>query len=117
MVQQHEGKQTVDLRLVEDAGELTGHPDRFGRQVDVAAVALVEEEVQHVQDGGRVTGLVQSHPGDALLGAADPLCHGGFRHQIGVGDLSGGEARNGTQRQGDGRRRRQRRVCAQEVQP
>ena len=51
---------------------------------------------------------------DALLGPADPLGHGGFRHQERVGDLRGRETAHRAKRQSDGRRRRESGMAAHE---
>ena len=47
VVQQHQGEQPVDLGVVHEGRELPGQPDRLGGEVDIARVALVEDEVQH----------------------------------------------------------------------
>ena len=47
VVQEHQGEQPVDLGIVHEGRQLPGEPDRLRRQVDVAGVALVEDEVQH----------------------------------------------------------------------
>ena len=46
IVQQHEREQPRDLRLVGQGDELAGETDRLGRQVNVSAVSLVEDEVE-----------------------------------------------------------------------
>ena len=116
MVQQHEREQARDLLMTGGGGQLAGQPDRLGGQVDVAGVALVEDEVEHPQHGGDVARLVEPDAGDGPLGPADPLGHGRLRHQVRLRDLTRGQAADGTQREGDGRGRRQGRVRAQEVQ-
>ena len=53
VVQQHQGEQPVDLGIVHQGRELSGEPDRLGREVDVARVALVEDEVEHAHHRAR----------------------------------------------------------------
>lgn len=102
--------------MVDRGRELPGEPDGLGREVDVAGVALVEDQVEDAQHGGDVAGLIEPHPGDGALGPADALRHGRLRHQVGLGDLAGGQPADGAQRERDRGRRRQRRVGAQEVE-
>ena len=72
-------------------------------------VALVEDQVEHVQHGAQalVALLVRRHAErhagrlDALLRAADPLRHRRFGHEERVGDLGGRETADGAQRQRD----------------
>ena len=116
VVQQHEREQAGDLLMADGGGQLAGQPDRLGGQVDIARVALVEDQVEHPQHGGDVARLIEPDAGDGPLGPADPLGHGRLRHQVRLRDLTGGEAADRAQREGDGRGRRQRRVRAQEVQ-
>ena len=40
------GRATVDLGVVHQGGQLTGQPDRLRREIDVAGMALVEDEVR-----------------------------------------------------------------------
>jgi hypothetical protein len=47
--------------------------DRLGRQVDVSAVPLIEDEVEHAQHRPEIAGLVEWQPRDPPLGPADPL--------------------------------------------
>ncbi|EYR63204.1 hypothetical protein N866_02295 [Actinotalea ferrariae CF5-4] len=116
MVQEHEGEQATDLRVVDHGGELPGEPDGLRGQVDVAGVALVEHQVQDSQHRAHVARGVEAHAGDGALRAADALGHGRLGHEVRLGDLPGGQAADGAQRQGDRGRRRERRVGAQEVQ-
>ena len=116
MVEQHQGEQPRHLGVVDRGRELPGEPDGLGGEVDVAGVALVEDQVEDAQHGGDVAGLVEPHAGDGALGPADALRHGRLGHQVGLGDLAGGQPADGAQRQRDRRRRRQRRVGAQEVE-
>ncbi|GAA2773687.1 hypothetical protein GCM10010521_59890 [Streptomyces rameus] len=53
---------------------------------------------------------------DPAFGAAAPLGQGGLGHEVGAGDLDGGQAAHGPQRQGDPRGRGQLGVAAQEAQ-
>ena len=117
VVQQHQREQPGDLLVIDAGSEPTGQPDRLGGEVDVAGVALVEDQVEHPQHRRDVAGAVEPLPGEGALGAADPLGHGRLRHQVGLGDLPGGEAADGAQREGDRRGRGERGVRAQEVQP
>ena len=116
MVEQEQGEQSSDLRVVDRRGQLARQPDRLRGEVDVAAVALVEYQVERPQHGAQIAGAIQSDFADGAFGAADPLGHRGFRHEVRLRDLAGGEAADGPQRQGDGGRRREARVRAQEVQ-
>ena len=97
-------------------GQLAGQPDRLRGEVDVAGVALVEDEVQHAQHRADVAGRVEADAGHGALGPADPLRHRRLGDEVGRGDLPGGEPADRAQRERDGRRRRQRRVGAEEVQ-
>ena len=106
MVEQEEGEQSRDLRVVGGRGQLPGQPDRLRGEVDVAAVALVEHQIQHLQHGAQVSGPIQPDIADGAFGPADPLGHRRFGHEVRLRDLAGGEAADGPQRQGDGRRRR-----------
>jgi alkylation response protein AidB-like acyl-CoA dehydrogenase len=47
MVEEHQGEQPVDLGVVHQGRQVPGQSDRFGREVDVAGIALVEDEVEH----------------------------------------------------------------------
>jgi hypothetical protein len=108
-----------------------GQPDRLAGQLAAlqlraggGGVALVEDQVQHVQDHpqpvaqlrrrrhveGRAGGL------DALLGAADALGHGGLGYEEGAGDLGGRESADRPERERDLRGRRQLRMAAQQQQ-
>jgi hypothetical protein len=106
-------------------------PDRLGRQVaarDTPAgtrgIALVEDQVQHVQHRPEPLGPLRagghgersSRVPDALLGTADPLSHGRLGHEEGPRDLGGGQAADRAKGQWDRRPRRQRRVAAHEQQ-
>lgn len=69
-------------------------------------VALIEDEVEDVQDHAKALGplrlrrQVESHArgSDALLGPADALGHRGFRHQECVRNLRGRQPADGPQR-------------------
>ena len=91
-------------------------PDRLGGEIDVAGIALVEDEVQHPHHRAHVAGTIDTGPTDDALGAADALGHGLFGHEVCPGDLACGEAAYGSEGQGDGRRRRQFGVRAEEVE-
>ena len=57
VVQQHQRQQPRGLLVVGHRRQLPGEPDRLGRQVDVAGVALVEDQVEHPQHRRQVAGL------------------------------------------------------------
>ncbi len=116
VVEQHEGEQSPHLGVVDRGGELPGEPDGLGGEVDVAGVALVEDQVEDAQHGGDVAGPVEAHAGDGAFGAADALRHGRLGDQVGAGDLPGGEPAHGAQGEGDGGGRGERGVGAQEVE-
>ena len=92
VVQQHQGEQPVDLGVVHRRRQLPGESDRLGREVDVARVALVEDEVQHPHDRPHVAETIETRPPDRALGATDALRHGALRHEVGLRDLARGEA-------------------------
>ena len=116
VVQEHEREQPVDLGVVCQDSELPGQPDRLGREIDVAGVALVEDEVQDPHHGAHVAGTIHTGPTDHALGAADALRHGALGHEVCLSDLACGEATHGSERQRNCRRRRQIGVRAQEVE-
>ena len=105
-----------DLRLVGHGGELPGQADRLGGEVDVAGVALVEDDVEHPQHRRQVSSLVEADVGDGALGAADPLRHRRLGDEVGLGDLARGEAADRAQGQRDGGGRGEGGVSAEEVQ-
>jgi len=114
VVQQHQRQQPCDLLVIGHRRQLPGEPDCLGRQVDVAGVALVEDQVQNPQHRRQVAGLLEPHASDRAFGPADPLRHRRLRHEVGLGDLPGGQATDGAQREGHRGRRGQRRMGAQE---
>jgi hypothetical protein len=116
VVQQHQRQQAAHLRVIGDGGQPARQPDRLGGQVDVPRVALVEHQVQRGEHGAEVTVPVEADVGYDPLGAADPLRHRRFGHQVGGRDLPRRESAHRPQRQGHRRGRRERGVCAQEVQ-
>ena len=116
MVEEHQGEQTVDLGVVHQDGQLPGQSDRLGREIDVAGIALVEDEVQHPHHRAYVAGTIDPGPTDHALGAADALRHGRLGHEICPSDLACGEATHGSEGQRNRRRRRQIGVRAQEVE-
>src|SRR5258708_148549 len=71
------------------AGGLGGRPR--GPRVDVAGIALVEDEVEHTHHRAHVAGTIDTGPTDRALGAADALRHGGFGDEVGLRDLACGE--------------------------
>ena len=101
VVQQHQCEQPVDLGVVHRRRQLPGQSDRLGREVDVARVALVEDEVQHPHHRAHVAGTIETGPTDRALGAADALRHGALGHEVGLRDLARGEPAHGPQGQSD----------------
>ncbi len=87
-------------------------------------IALVEDEVEHVQDGVEPgLQLLRRRPRerharrlDAGLGAADALRHRRFGHEERAGDLGRGQAADRAQGEGDGRRAGERRMTAHHQQ-
>ncbi|CAM5360631.1 hypothetical protein SVIOM342S_09131 [Streptomyces violaceorubidus] len=116
MVEQHQRQQPRHLRMVDRGRQLPGEPDGLGGEVDVTGVALVEDEIEDAQHGADVAGPVEPDAGDGALGPADALRHGRLGHQVGTGDLPGGQPADRAQGERDGGGRRQRGVRAQEVQ-
>lgn len=102
--------------MVDRGRDLPGEADGLGGEVHIAGVALVEDQVEDAQHGGDVAVLVEPHTGNAALGPADALRHRRLGHQVGLGDLAGGESSDGAQGERDGGGRRQRRVRAEEVE-
>ena len=134
--QQHQRQQARGLtrrRVVrgQQPAHLAGQPDRLAGQLDLLQVragrrrvALVEDQVQHVQHDGEPLGPLRAGGHlerrarllDLLLRPADPLRHRRLGDQERARDLLGREAADRAQRQRHLRRRRQRRVAAQEQQ-
>ncbi len=89
--------------------ERAAEPDRLGREVDAAAVTLVEDQVhdgQHCLEpiGKQVVGRDTERDSgglDLALCAHEPLGHRRFRGQERVGDLVGRQTAESAQRQGD----------------
>ena len=106
----------MDLGVVHQDRELPGQSDRLGREIDVAGVALVEDEVQHPHHRADVAGTIDAGATDGALGATDALRHGALGHEVGLRDLARGETADGSQGQRDRRRRREVAVRAQEVE-
>ena len=119
--EQHQGQQPGHLGVAGQAGpQPPGQPDGLAGQVGAGQVraaagrvALVEQQVEHVQHGPQpARPLVRRRQPERLagrleggLGPADPLAHGRLRHQERGGDLPGGQAADRAQRERDGRRR------------
>ena len=108
-----------------------GQPDRLRGQVAAlqvlpggGRVALVEDQVEHVQDDAEplAVGVAagQREPGaavpDGLLRPGDPAGHRRLGDQEGPGDLGGGQPADRPQREGDLRGRGERGVAAEEEQ-
>ncbi len=127
--EEHQGEQARGLAVVGQCGvELARQPDRLvgeahadQGQTRARRVALVEHEVEHLQDGHRPRGSVgrrrQLEGGaaraDRRLGPADPLGDGGLGDEQRPGDLRRREAAHRAQRQRHLRRAGQGRVAAQ----
>ena len=99
LVEKHQGEQSVHLGFVHQSSQLPGQPDGLRRQIDVAGIALVEDEVQDPHHRAHIAGTIDTGPADDALGPADALGHGGLRHEIGLSDLPGGEATHGPEGQ------------------
>ncbi len=63
MVEQHQGEQPLHLGVVHQGGQLPGQANRLGREIDVAGVALVEDEVQHPHHRAHVARTIDTAPG------------------------------------------------------
>jgi hypothetical protein len=101
--QEHQREQARDLAVVgEQPVDDASEPDRFAGQLgalEVGAgtgrISLVEDQVEHLQHGSQplLPLPIGRHPKgrtgrlDAVLGAADALCHGRLGHQESVRDL------------------------------
>ena len=132
VVQQHEGQQPTRLGLVgQQVGQQPPQANRLGGQVVPhrrfargGGVALVEDEVDHLQHRGQPLAellaggdLVGDPRGqDLLLGAHEPLGGGHLGLEKGAGDLGGGQRAQRAQGQRDLRGLAQRRVAAGEQQ-
>ena len=128
--QQHQRQQPRDLAVC--GQQRVRHPrqaDRLARELAPLkplagrrGVALVEHQVEHVQHDAQARGALllgrQFEAGagvrDRRLGAADALSHRRLGHEERAGDLRGSQAPDGAQRERQLRRRRQRRMTAQE---
>ncbi len=116
MVQEHQREQPVDLGVVHQRSQLPRQSDRLGREIDVAGIALVEDEVQHPHHRAYVAGTIDTGPTHRALGAADALRHGGLGHEVCLRDLARGEATHGAEGQRHRRRWGYVGVRAQEVE-
>ena len=130
--EQHEREQPRDLGVVrQQAVKDPRQSDRLVREIGpvqigprAAGVALVEDQVEHVQHRAEPLGALllggqregDARGLDALLGAADPLRHRRLGHEERARDLGGGEAADRAQRERDRRRRRERGMAAHEEQ-
>ena len=107
VVQQHQRQQRECLRLVRhEAGQGPAEVDRLRREVDPAAApALVEDQVDHRQDGRQPVGelVIGRHRErdagvpDLALGPGQPLARGLDRDQERQRDLLGRQAAEGAQ--------------------
>jgi len=100
-VQQHHRQQAVRLRLVgHQPGERPPEPERLGRQLVAATVALVEDQVDDREHGGEPIGqqVVRRHPKrypggfDLALRGHQPLRHRRLTDQEGAGEFASGQA-------------------------
>ena len=96
--------------------QLPGEPDRLGCEIDVAGIALVEDEVQHPHDRPGVAQSIEPSVCDRPLGATDPLRHRALGHEVGLRDLARGEPAHRPEGQRHRGGRRQLRVRAEEVE-
>ena len=133
VVEQHQGQQPPHLGVIgHQPAQQLPETDRLVAQLladeSIALggrVALVEDQVHHLQDAAQAVGqlLVGRHPvgdarvGDLALRAHDPLAHGRLGDQEGAGDLAGRHAPERAQRERHTRGHLQRRVAAGEDQP
>jgi hypothetical protein len=110
VVHQHQRQQAVHLGLVgHQLGERAPEPDRLGREVAAAAVALVEDQVDDRESRSEAVGEQVSRrhakrdPGglDLALRADDALGHGRLGHEEGAGDLLRPEPAQRPQRERD----------------
>jgi hypothetical protein len=125
-------EQARDLAVVrQERVHRAREPQRLGHEVvalqvgaDAARVALVEDQIEHVQHRAQaflalaLGGHGERHAGvlDLLLRAADALRHRRLGHEIRVRDLGRREPADGAQRKRDRGRRRQHRMAAHEEQ-
>lgn len=92
VVKQEESEESGYLRIVGDRSQLPGQPDRLGSEVDVAAIALVEHQIESFQHRAQVAGTIQPDVAYGALGAANALRHSRFRHEVRLRDLAGGKS-------------------------
>ena len=81
-MEEHQREETVDLGVVHQGGQLPGQADGLRGEIDIAGVALVEDEVQHPHHGANVAGPIDTPTADGVLGAADALRHGRLGHEV-----------------------------------
>ena len=55
VVEQEEGEQPGNLRVIGRGRQLPRQPDRLCGEVEVAAVSLVEDQVEHLEHGAQVS--------------------------------------------------------------
>ena len=105
-------------------GERAPEPDRLGREVAAAAVALVEDQVDDREHRGEAVGEqvrrrhAERDPGglDLALRAHEPLGHRRLGDEEGAGDLVGRQPAERPQRERDLGVERERRMAAGEEQ-
>jgi hypothetical protein len=93
-----------------EANGLAGEFEALQVRPAARGVALAEDQVERVQHGAQPLGAfpggghLERHAGslDGLLGAADALRHGRFRHQESMGDFGGSQAADRAQGERDG---------------
>ena len=133
VVQQHEREQSPHLGLAgHQLAEQPPEANRLAAQLTsgqlvagAGRIPLVEDEVHGAQYAAQPSGQLvigrhlvpDARGGDLVLRAGDSLPHRRLGDEERVGDLGGGQAAEGAQRQRDLRRRVERRVAAGEDQP
>ena len=131
-LQLHQRRQAVHLRLArQQRGQHATEPQRLLEQLRAqpvvaggGGVALVEDQVDRLQHRGEplgqlaALGHLERHPrgGERALGAHDALLHGRLGHEVGAGDLLGGEPRQQAEGQRHARLDREHRVAGDEDQ-
>ena len=125
VVEQHQRLESVHLGLVRhQLGERRPKPERFGRQVDAAAVALVEDQIddgEHRRQPLRQRAVVGNAERDArirdlALRPREPALHRLVGDEERAGDLLRGQAAERAQRQRDLRLEPERWMAAREDQ-
>lgn len=126
--EQHQREQPCHLAdLGKQPVHCTGQPDGLAREfapretrAGRRRIALVEDQVQRVQDGGQAFGPVvrppEAHTAHLRLRPTDPLCHRRLGDEIRPGDLRRRQSADRSQGERDLRGRGQFRMAAEEEQ-